>query len=68
MLLFSIDLVIFLIKDQDTRKVPQGRYVDGLYQLMSSPLSSSGRQDHGVIKSKSSHWHMRLGHPSFSVV
>jgi histone deacetylase 1/2 len=42
--------------------------VDGLYPLPSSSSSSFDHQAHGVIKSSSSLWHRRLGHPASAVV
>jgi histone deacetylase 1/2 len=59
----------FFVKDQDTREVLlQGRCVDGLYPLPSSSTSYFGHHAHGAVKSSSSLWHMRLGHPSSIVV
>jgi hypothetical protein len=42
--------------------------VGGLYHLSASSSSSHGQQVHGVIKSSSSLWHRRLGHPTSGVV
>jgi histone deacetylase 1/2 len=60
----------FFVKDQDTREVLlKGRCVDGLYPLPSSSTSlSSSHHVHGAVKSSSSLWHRRLGHPSSTIV
>jgi hypothetical protein len=59
----------FFVKDRDRREILlQGRCVGGLYHLSASSSSSHGQQAHGVIKSSSSLWHRRLGHPSSGVV
>jgi hypothetical protein len=42
--------------------------VDGLYPLPSSSTSSIGHHAHGAVKSSSSLWHRRLGHPLSVVV
>jgi histone deacetylase 1/2 len=43
--------------------------VDGLYPFPKASSSSPlGRQAHGVVKSSSSLWHRRLGHPSSVIV
>jgi histone deacetylase 1/2 len=39
-----------------------------MYPLPSSTTSPLGHQAHGVVKSSSSLWHRRLGHPSSVVV
>ena len=58
----------FLIKDQATKKtLLRGNNEGGLYPLKSS-RSPSNKVTYGAIKSSSSRWHNRLGHPSFAVV
>jgi histone deacetylase 1/2 len=60
----------FFVKDRDTREILlQGRCVDGLYPFPKTSSSSPpGQQAHGVVKSLSSLWHRRLGHPSSVLV
>lgn len=61
---------VFLIKDQDTKKVIlQGRCKDGLYPLtIQGDKMQSQKQAFGAIKSSSTTWHSRLGHPAFPIV
>jgi histone deacetylase 1/2 len=58
----------FLIKDQETRRILfRGPCYGGLYPLM--PISTaSSKHAFITIKSPSSTWHHRLGHPSSFVV
>jgi hypothetical protein len=60
----------FFIKDLATKKaIHQGRCKDGLYPLVSQYAGvESWKQAFGAIKSSTSRWHSRLGHPSFSIV
>ena len=58
----------FSIKDQRTGKVLlHARSRGGLYPLPCKP-PIQGRHVLGVSRPSSSHWHRRLGHPSFAVV
>ena len=58
----------FSIKDQQTGKVLlRTRSRGGIYPLPSKP-SIHGRHVLGVSRPSSSHWHRRLGHPSFTIV
>jgi histone deacetylase 1/2 len=56
----------FLIKDRTTKRVlHRGRCEGGLYPFK----SESNKQAHGAaIKTSSSRWHCRLGHPSSPIV
>ena len=57
----------FVIKDQATKRtLLRGNCEGGLYPL--KPRSSSNKVTFGAVKSSSSRWHSRLGHPSSTVV
>ena len=57
----------FVIKDQATKKtLLRGNCEGGLYPL--KPRSSPNKVTFGAVKSSSSRWHSRLGHPSSAVV
>jgi histone deacetylase 1/2 len=60
----------FLIKDQATRKIiHRGRYVGGLYPLISLLVSSqSSKHACDAAKPSQARWHSRLGHPSSAIV
>ena len=57
----------FLIEDQATKKtLLKGNCEGGHYPL--KPSKSSNKVTHGAVKSTSSRWHSRLGHPSSAIV
>jgi hypothetical protein len=67
---FELHLDFFFIKDQESRKILlQGRSKGGLYPLpcSSSTLVHAG-QALSTIKTSTSRWHARLGHPSSSII
>jgi histone deacetylase 1/2 len=61
---------LFLIKDRVTKRIiHQGRREGGLYPLrLQSEEAKSRKQVLATIKSSTSRWHSRLGHPSFPIV